>query len=719
MGEWSPGGMGRRDVLRAASAALIASVPVRAFAAATNAEAAGRFDRKTWWRHEYRVLQTNLREIDAQEDPREIARATRAFGANVLLSNIGGIVAFYPTALDYHYRNPFLRGDFSGEMVAAAHAEGLAYVGRFDLSKALKPAFDAHPDWFMQNRDGSAREYAGAYQACPNGGWAQDYSLQILREGVEQHDIDGLFFNMTAFARTDYADVEHGICVCDNCRRRFRALYALDLPARDDGSDPNWPAYMQFQQRIMAELSEKARGVIQAARPNVPLMDFFGGVVARGEVQRRVSRKAPEWPYAMGEQTRWAMSSMPGKAFSATSAAHIDYPWRQVTESAANHRLRFAQALGTGAKLDLYLMGTLADQDDPRYLDDISRLFHWHAANERHYTGLVPTARVAIYNGASPLQSAATGIARYAANAARGAYQALVDARIPFWMTNGAQLRKAGDARAYDVVMLPHVLTLSDSDAAALDAFVAAGGLVIATGYTGAMGADGALRQTPAMASSPIARFGAVQEGHGWSLDMRKAAIPLGQGRMPIDADFFTVEARAGAVSLIPFAPDQRFGPPEFSYAEPGKAARGDAGALAIAHGQGHSVHIPWLPDWLYYRDGLDAHRQLFSALIARYAPPPVLALEGPGVLEMMVMRQPATGKLLIHVINYSGQRNTRYADPTPAHGLRLGVRGGGAAGKALVAGKALTGRRRSGDDRMWFDLPPVDTFEALQIDVV
>lgn len=717
MGLKATGAITRRDMVRALPAtAMLSAIPVPAWSATANSS----FNRREWWKHEYRVLQTNLREIDVLQDPQEIARATRDFGANVIVSNIGGIVAFYPSQLSLHYRNPYLKGDFSGEMVAAAHAQGLAYIGRFDLSKALKPAYDAHPEWFMRNRDGTPREYAGTYQACPNGGWAQDYSLQILKEGVERHDVDGLFFNMVNFVRTDYSDVDHGICVCDNCRRQFRDLYKLDLPKTDDGTDPNWGAYQRFQAQVSTELSQKARAVLQATRPNAPLMDFFGGIVARGEVQRRVSRKPPEWPYAMGEQTRALMALAPGNAFSATSAAHIDYPWRQVTENSANHMVRFAQALGTGAKLDLYLMGTIADQNDPRYLTPLSRLFHWHAANERHYAGLVPGARIAIYNSGSVFQGPKPGLGRYSGNAGRGVYKALVDARLPFWMTNGQHIREATRDRSYDVIILPHVMTLGDEEAVALDAFVEAGGVVIATGYTGATGQGGRPRPTPAMQSSPVDSFGKPVDGHGWSLDMSKAAIDMGPGRMPVDADFFPVTPRNGATSLLPFAPDQRFGPPEFSYAIPGQPARNDAGALVMAHGKGHHVHIPWLPDWLYYRDGLDAHRVLFESLIARYAPPPPLILEGDGPLELMAMKQADTGKLLVHVINYSGQRDTHYTDPIVAHGLKLGVRGAvGSNAQMLVAGKSVRGKRRSGDsDHLWFDLPPVDIFEAVQLTI-
>jgi hypothetical protein len=84
----------------------------------------------------------------------------------------------------------------------------------------------------------------------------------------------------------------------------------------------------------------------------------------------------------------------------------------------------------------------------------------------------------------------------------------------------------------------------------------------------------------------------------------------------------------------------------------------------------------------------------------------------------MMVMRQSAAGRMLVHVINYSGQRNTHYGDPVIAQGLKLGVRGPvGSRARMLVAGKAVRGKRRAGDrDHLWFDLPPVDTFEAVQL---
>src|SRR3954462_8137257 len=71
----------------------------------------GRFD-NTWWnRMPYRLVQTNLREIDATMDVDAYVKSMVDASATIVLINVGGIVANYPTELPYHYRNPYMKGD--------------------------------------------------------------------------------------------------------------------------------------------------------------------------------------------------------------------------------------------------------------------------------------------------------------------------------------------------------------------------------------------------------------------------------------------------------------------------------------------------------------------------------------------------------------------------------------------------------------------------------
>src|SRR4026209_1451441 len=61
----------------------------------------GRYD-STWWnRAPYRLVQTNLREIDATMDVNAYVQSMVDASVNVVLINVGGIVANYPTKLPY------------------------------------------------------------------------------------------------------------------------------------------------------------------------------------------------------------------------------------------------------------------------------------------------------------------------------------------------------------------------------------------------------------------------------------------------------------------------------------------------------------------------------------------------------------------------------------------------------------------------------------------
>ncbi|MDF0546288.1 hypothetical protein PX699_28420 [Sphingobium sp. H39-3-25] len=80
----------------------------------------------------YRIVHTNLRKPDIRENPKLVARRIREFGRNAIIPNAGGIVAFYPTKLEYQYCDPFMRPDqdFVRDMIDADRAEGLVMIER-------------------------------------------------------------------------------------------------------------------------------------------------------------------------------------------------------------------------------------------------------------------------------------------------------------------------------------------------------------------------------------------------------------------------------------------------------------------------------------------------------------------------------------------------------------------------------------------------------------
>ena len=92
---------------------------------------------KNWWLNEpYRLVQTNLREIDARDfDIGVYVKSLQDIGANTVLINVGGIVANYYTDLEFQYRNPNMQFDLIQDVIKALHKEGFKVMGRFDFSK--------------------------------------------------------------------------------------------------------------------------------------------------------------------------------------------------------------------------------------------------------------------------------------------------------------------------------------------------------------------------------------------------------------------------------------------------------------------------------------------------------------------------------------------------------------------------------------------------------
>ena len=148
-----------------------------------------------WWMDEpVRLLQTNLREIDSTLDAQRLVRQVAEFPANTLLLNLGGIVAQYPTRVEFHYASPHLPPgrDLFGEALKEARARGVRVIGRFDLSKTQKAVFDARPEWFFKRVNGEPAIYNGLYSACINGGYYREHAPRILTEALERYESDNV-----------------------------------------------------------------------------------------------------------------------------------------------------------------------------------------------------------------------------------------------------------------------------------------------------------------------------------------------------------------------------------------------------------------------------------------------------------------------------------------------------------------------------------------------
>ena len=56
--------------------------------------------------------------------------------------------------------------------------------------------------------------------------------MNILTEGLEKYDVDGLFFNAFGNQARDYSGNELGLCHCDVCQRKFQGMYHRPIPEK-------------------------------------------------------------------------------------------------------------------------------------------------------------------------------------------------------------------------------------------------------------------------------------------------------------------------------------------------------------------------------------------------------------------------------------------------------------------------------------------------------
>ncbi|HEX2100007.1 MAG TPA: beta-galactosidase trimerization domain-containing protein [Candidatus Synoicihabitans sp.] len=326
-------------------------------------------------------------------------------------------------------------------------------------------------------------------------------------------------------------------------------------------------------------------------------------------------------------------------------------------------------------------------------------------------------ARVAIYHSrASQTYAAATATRAEQATCFRAAYRVLLESRIPFDFVSDRRMSDADVAEQlsrYDVIVMPNVACLSTAEAAALDAFVARGGTLIASGETGLYDERGQRRDGFALESFPARNISLCVDKLKTYVRVAEHELHFPKTRLlHLDGWYFYVEAKEDAAGQLSLLPPQRYGPPELCF--PDVADNESPGILRRRHGRGQAIYLPWLPEWIYYRDGLPEHRELIAQLVLESAPLPV-KVEGIGPVEVTIHRRAAgRGGYLIHLVNYSGQRNNVFEQPVPLRGFKIGVKGARGPARSLIGGQAIAVAAPDVDGYAWMEIPEIGTFQAI-----
>lgn len=683
-------------------------------------------DTTGWWNSPFRIFQTNLREIDAALDERNVVRQIRELGANAWLLNTAGIVSFYPSQLPFQHPSPWLRerpsGDLIGDAVREAHANDVRVTSRADFSKVHQDVYEAHPDWCFVSASGTHQIYNGLYSTCPSGPYYQEKSFEILGEVLDRYPVDGFFFNWFNFSQRDYSGTYHGICQCVHCRRRFAERYGMPLPTTEDWGDPAYLRWREYTRETLEDLAGRIRAFIKGRNPNVCLILRQNPDVIMHEVNNAVDRPLPLWVYWAGEVGRESRTAHPDKPVVINAVMFLDIPYRFSAEQPGLVGLHLAQTIAQGVNPYAYVVGT-PDQPDRKNFAIVRDMLRFHRDHAADYAGLRSAAKVAIISSlrSEERYGRAEGVARVQ-KARRGAFRALLESHIPFDILPDDQLVAAardGRLDRYDALVLPNVAALDDEQLAVLDVYVHRGGGLVATYDSAGFDGDGKARDEVGLRSLGATRVLARREGPG---AMRSAYLRLTPREdlpgfedtdlVALDRAFLYVEPRDGALTSLTLIPPSRYGPPEKTYWE---IETDQPGRLAYGYGQGKTEYFPWPIDALFYDLSLPEHRALLAHAVERVSKGGrQVVTNAPPQVEIVVGEQPATGRTIVHLINYSGHQERSFHDPLEIRDIRIELPQSSGHTRASSAQLGATLPVQSTDGRLSFTLPRLGLFDMV-----
>lgn len=605
---------------------------------------------KQWWEnYPWRMIQTNLREIDMEHiDAREYARQLKDFGATVVTLNSAGILASYESRHPYHSVSQFLHGDSLACLIDACHEEGIRVIARTDFSKVHYDLYEKHPEWAYRTSKGEILNYNGDVQVCPNGEYQQTVMFEILEEVLTEFPFDGVFCNMSGFLVVDYSGKYYGPCHCDNCVRKFREQFGLEVPLTDDFKNPDYLKYMAFKKGVTDRHKAKMRTLVKSIRPDLCMnnLDYI-----RSESNTEIGRAG--WLYSASSNSRLSAGRKRIRPSDNASVDFMGFRYRDTSVSPALMELRQWQNLANSNCVSLYIMGTLANHEDKSCFAPTKKVFSFQKAHQELYTGLQSAAKVLLLR---------KGMWQRTDPETAGWIRALTESHIPFDEMNLDELQSEKQLQGLTTIILGDLKGLKPAQTELFAAFARQGGTILATGET----------RLPEQGIAEILENRRDAMSAVFALDERdKAVFPRSAETAYIapGQNILVVKPAETASVWLHLIDEHPFGPPERCYYTERDITTAP-GVLVNPCGQGQIITIPFRLGAMYLDEGYQNSLNLMQDVLFELAHATSLAPDSSPMFEATL-----SGKDNLHVIqlvNTSGCFANSYFPPLPISGILL-----------------------------------------------
>jgi hypothetical protein len=730
------GWMNRREFIAVSAASLVVTS-----AGKLGAEVSGQG--KAWYETMLRCGQVNFNERDPLTmKADEWMDYFASLKVNAVLLNGGGIMAFYPTKVAYQHRSEFLGSrDLFGEILASARKRNMRVVARMDCNYAYEEAFQAHPEWFQLNADGSPTRHSECtwlYKTCLFGNYFTEQMPAIYRELNQLYMPDGFYTN--GWPGTGALEV----CHCLNCQKIYREQTGGTPPETTDVQSAVYRKYYEIYMDRVSQVWKLWQDTVKEKNPESVYVGNLGGGIRTVKDVKRLSKVAswfnadnqgrsgdtPIWMCA--QQGRVARSVMDGRTVTNVIGSYSNgsINWRHTSKTAAETTLWMAEAAASGMVPWYHWLG--GEPEDQRWRETGRVFFDWLADNQTHFRNkrslanlavLYPQSTISFYGSNGTKTRKLNGATIDSSDYLEGMYAALLEGRFLFDFVHQENLSVEA-LKPYRALIIPNAAFLRDTECEAIREYVKGGGSILATFESSRYNEWGVLREDfglrdlfgVSVAGEVIGPFNdsymRMEKPHPVFEGFTGTKIlPGPEFRVPVSHQ----SSDARVLSVIPHYPAF---PPEMVY--PRVRQTEEPAGVFRQQGDSRIVYFPGDISRSYWRSGNpDLSRLLINSVqwILKGQPMPA-SVEGNGLLETFAWETEAG--LALHILNYTNPNAMRpfVSQLYPVGPLQAQVQIPN--GKRVVSVKALRAQKdlpfKQLNGTIKFEVPSVLDYEVVAL---
>ncbi|MBR0537502.1 MAG: alpha-L-fucosidase [Clostridia bacterium] len=657
-------------------------------------------------------------------DPESYAEAVSASGVDTAIVYAGSClgICYWPTKAGHMHEGLHGR-DIFGETIAACKRRGLKVIGYYNIWNRWE--FDHHPEWRMRDRSGKAVQvdYGSRFGlCCPNTGYRGFVERQI-RDLCSRYEMDGLWVDMIGWFGT--------VCFCDGCRKAYKEQTGLDLPEKEDFSNPDWVRFIRRRQKWQSDFAQMINDTARSCQPGLSIAhqstsflsgwqggasmeflgksdylagDFYLGPAPEAFVCKFLRSAGKHRPI------EFMVSRCVGLEEHTTNKSFDLLSMQSMMAVSHLSAFVFIDAIDPEGTINRALyedMRRLLDRMDPYlpYMRGDARLLADAALyfNPDNLTGGVSADRS--FRGEDPaarLSSAYT------------VTKPLIDANIAFDVITPRDLDRLSD---FQVVILPQSVMLDEKETRAFEEYVRGGGRLYVSGACGLLDGDGNPRGDFALAEAMGVRYAGMTD---W--DMTYMA-PTEAGRTdfgnytekyPLCMRLPQNVIRAGedvtvlATRTMPYNPPQERDRFAAAISNPPAGNTGEPALTLHRYGKGCVLYSAGELERIEY----SAQREVFANLLRRLlAKDPVWKSNAPKAVQINAFER-ENGDYLVNVLNFQEQ-----LPAIPVHDLYIALKTDRPIKNAYYAADGKPCRLEKNSGGITLMLRRLDVFEMIVLE--